>query len=144
MLQLQEHSATPSPNAKGTGENEAPAESTPEPRWYDVDILKTTQYTVTAYQVPVEENGQSKVSVWPIAWGQVADGLYFSPLQLEDVKTARVELQPGKGFRFRVCGINSCGRGPFSEVAVFKTCMPGYPGAPSAIRISKVGSRTEL
>ena len=50
----------------------------------------------------------------------------------------KVELQPGKAYKFRVCGINSCGSGSFSDVAAFKTCMPGFPGAPSAIRISKV------
>ena len=54
----------------------------------------------------------------------------------------RVELQPGKAYKFRVCAINSCGSGPFSEMAAFKTCMPGFPGAPSAIRISKVTPST--
>ena len=49
-----------------------------------------------------------------------------------------MELQPGKAYKFRVCAINSCGSGPFSDIAAFKTCMPGFPGAPSAIRISKV------
>ena len=58
--------------------------------------------------------------------------------QVEDIKTQRVELLPGKAYKFRVCGINSCGPGGFSEMAAFKTCMPGFPGAPSAIRISKV------
>ena len=52
----------------------------------------------------------------------------------------KVELQPGKAYKFRVCGINSCGSGTFSDVAAFKTCMPGFPGAPSAIRISKVST----
>ena len=55
----------------------------------------------------------------------------------------KVELQPGKAYKFRVCGINSCGSGQFSDVAAFKTCMPGFPGAPSAIRISKVSGRTD-
>ncbi len=57
-------------------------------------------------------------------------------------KTKRVDLLPGKAYKFRVCAINSCGSGPFSEVAAFKTCMPGFPGAPSAIRISKVWGLT--
>uniref|UniRef100_A0A3B4GXQ5 Host cell factor Kelch-repeats domain-containing protein n=1 Tax=Pundamilia nyererei TaxID=303518 RepID=A0A3B4GXQ5_9CICH len=35
-------------------------------------------------------------------------------------------------------GINICGRGAFSEVSAFKTCLPGFPGAPCAIKISKV------
>ena len=55
-----------------------------------------------------------------------------------------MELQSGKAYKFRVCGINSCGSGPFSDVAAFKTCMPGFPGAPSAIRISKVNMYTHL
>ena len=52
----------------------------------------------------------------------------------------RQELQPGKAYKFRVAAINACGTGPFSDITAFKTCMPGFPGAPSAIRISKVGS----
>uniref|UniRef100_A0A3Q2Y5L6 Host cell factor Kelch-repeats domain-containing protein n=1 Tax=Hippocampus comes TaxID=109280 RepID=A0A3Q2Y5L6_HIPCM len=35
-------------------------------------------------------------------------------------------------------GINICGCGAFSEVSAFKTCLPGFPGAPCAIKISKV------
>ena len=52
----------------------------------------------------------------------------------------RQELMPGTAYKFRVAGINACGRGPFSEISAFKTCLPGYPGAPSAIKISKVGN----
>lgn len=48
------------------------------------------------------------------------------------------ELQPGTAYKFRVAGINACGRGPFSEISAFKTCLPGFPGAPCAIKISKV------
>ncbi len=50
----------------------------------------------------------------------------------------RQELLPGTAYKFRVAGINACGRGQFSEVSAFKTCLPGFPGAPSAIKISKV------
>lgn len=49
----------------------------------------------------------------------------------------RVELQPGTAYKFRVAGINTCGRGTFSEISAFKTCLPGFPGAPCAIKISK-------
>lgn len=48
------------------------------------------------------------------------------------------ELQPGTAYKFRVAGVNACGRGPFSEISAFKTCLPGFPGAPCAIKISKV------
>ena len=35
--------------APATGQKEAP------PQWYDIDVAKGTQYTVTGYQVPVED-----------------------------------------------------------------------------------------
>ena len=35
------------------------------------------------------------------------------------------ELQPGTAYKFRVAGINACGRGLFSDVSAFKTCLPG-------------------
>lgn len=51
----------------------------------------------------------------------------------------KIELSPGTAYKFRVAGVNACGRGTFSEVSAFKTCLPGFPGAPCAIKISKVG-----
>ena len=47
-------------------------------------------------------------------------------------------ISSGTAYKFRVAAINSCGRGLFSEVTAFKTCLPGFPGAPSSIKISKV------
>ena len=35
--------------APATGQKEAP------PQWYDIDVVKGTQYTVTGYQVPFED-----------------------------------------------------------------------------------------
>lgn len=62
----------------------------------------------------------------------------------QDLKQRLIYLQPGTAYKFRVAAINSCGRGPWSEVSAFKTCMPGYPGAPSAIKISKSGEGAHL
>ncbi|CAB4058059.1 HCFC [Lepeophtheirus salmonis] len=56
----------------------------------------------------------------------------------------KVELQPGTAYKFRVAGINACGRGMWSEVSAFKTCLPGFPGAPSAIKISKSADGAHL
>lgn len=50
------------------------------------------------------------------------------------------ELVPGHTYRFRVAGVNCFGKGNFSPVSEFKTCQPGFPGAPSAVKISKVQS----
>ncbi|KAL3307217.1 Host cell factor 1, partial [Cichlidogyrus casuarinus] len=56
----------------------------------------------------------------------------------------KLNLQPGTAYKFRVAGINPCGRGPWSEVAAYKTCLPGYPGAPSAIKITKTEAGAQL
>lgn len=48
------------------------------------------------------------------------------------------ELAPGQTYRFRVAGINCFGEGDFSPVSEFKTCQPGFPGAPCAVKITKV------
>lgn len=47
----------------------------------------------------------------------VADGEYKG--------MRKTELQPGTAFKFRVAGINVCGRGSYSDIAAFKTCVPG-------------------
>lgn len=40
----------------------------------------------------------------------------------------RIQLEPGTAYKFRVCAVNGCGTGPWSDVAAFKTTLPGYPG----------------
>ncbi len=50
------------------------------------------------------------------------------------------ELASGVTYKFRVAGLNSRGLGNFSPVSEFKTCQPGFPGAPSAVKITKVQS----
>ncbi|XP_041655235.1 host cell factor 1b isoform X2 [Cheilinus undulatus] len=94
--------------------------SAKESQWYDVGIVKVTNMVVTHYYVPYGDNIDDDS-------GAVPD---YSQMK-------RVELQPGTAYKFRVAGINICGRGAFSEVSAFKTCLPGFPGAPCAIKISK-------
>ncbi|KAM6982184.1 LOW QUALITY PROTEIN: host cell factor 1b [Tautogolabrus adspersus] len=95
--------------------------SVKDSQWYDVGIVKVTNMVVTHYYVPYGENMADDDS------GVVPD---YSQMK-------KVELQPGTAYKFRVAGINICGRGAFSEVSAFKTCLPGFPGAPCAIKISK-------
>ncbi|VEL34436.1 unnamed protein product, partial [Protopolystoma xenopodis] len=56
----------------------------------------------------------------------------------------KIVLAPGNAYKFRVAGLNSCGRGPWSEISAFKTCLPGFPGAPSAIKITKSEAGAQL
>lgn len=104
--------------APATGQQQAAEEP---PRWYDVDVVKATVCTVTGYQIPTGEKSDSGIA-----------------------ETRKQELLPGRAYKFRVAAINQCGHGPFSEVTAFKTCMPGFPGAPSAIRISKSAEGAHL
>ncbi|XP_069383652.1 host cell factor 1b [Paralichthys olivaceus] len=90
-------------------------------RWYDVGVVKVTNMVVSHFYIPDEDNMAEDDS------GVVPD---YSQMR-------KVELQPGTAYKFRVAGINICGRGAFSEVSAFKTCLPGFPGAPCAIKISK-------
>ncbi|XP_067855446.1 host cell factor 1-like isoform X2 [Heptranchias perlo] len=89
--------------------------------WYDVGIIKGTSSVVTHYHLPPEGSHGEDASA------NIPD---YSMLKKQ-------ELLPGTAYKFRVAGINACGRGPFSEICAFKTCLPGFPGAPSAIKITK-------
>ena len=37
----------------------------------------------------------------------------------------KIELQPGTAYKFRVAGINACGRGPWSEVSAKRFVQRG-------------------
>ncbi|CAL9704287.1 unnamed protein product [Knipowitschia caucasica] len=109
------------------GEKQAPQPSPVKPvlkkenQWFDVGIVKVTNMVVTHYYVPSDDSlGDDDSGVMPD----------YSQMK-------KMELQPGTAYKFRVAGINACGRGSFSEISAFKTCLPGFPGAPCAIKISK-------
>ncbi|KAJ7329063.1 hypothetical protein JRQ81_015237 [Phrynocephalus forsythii] len=95
-----------------------------ERRWYDVGIFQSNSALVNQFYLLPEEKAiiSSKVDN--------ADVPNNSILKKQD-------LAPGTLYRFRVAAINGCGVGPFSKVSEFKTCIPGFPGAPSIVKISK-------
>uniref|UniRef100_A0A8W8LTW1 Host cell factor 1 n=1 Tax=Magallana gigas TaxID=29159 RepID=A0A8W8LTW1_MAGGI len=61
---------------------------------------------------------------------------------IKGTSCVKKELLPDTAYKFRVAGINAGVRGAFSEISAFKTCLLGYPSAPSAIKISKVGGKS--
>ncbi|EDW99309.1 host cell factor isoform X2 [Drosophila yakuba] len=93
-------------------------------KWHTVGVFKDLSHTVTSY---VDSNCFSD---------SLLDGIDVDNLP-DFSKFPRTNLDPGTAYRFRLSAINSCGRGEWGEISSFKTCLPGFPGAPSAIKISK-------
>jgi host cell factor len=56
----------------------------------------------------------------------------------------KIELEAGAAYKLRIAAVNAVGRGPWSDVSAFKTCLPGFPGAPSSIRITKSNEGAHL
>ncbi|XP_050742970.1 host cell factor isoform X2 [Drosophila biarmipes] len=93
-------------------------------KWHTVGVFKDLSHTVTSY---IDSNCISD---------SLLDGIDVDNLP-DFSKFPRTNLDPGTAYRFRLSAINTCGRGEWGEISSFKTCLPGFPGAPSAIKISK-------
>lgn len=90
--------------------------------WCDVGIIKGTSCVIKHFYHSSHTNEHADINA-----DQLPD---YSDCQ-------KVELLPGTAYKFRVCAINAYGKGEWSDVSAFKTCLPGFPGAPSSIKISK-------
>ncbi|XP_034250588.1 host cell factor 1-like isoform X2 [Thrips palmi] len=128
------HHQTPSNGVKNEVESSDVKNEGDEPQWMDVGICKGTHCIVRTFFVPNEE-GQS----WDKNW----QGVTTSTLP-DHRALAKLELEAGKAYKFRVAAINSSGRGPWSEISAFRTSMPGVPSAPSSIKISKTTEGAHL
>ncbi|XP_034259317.1 host cell factor 2 isoform X2 [Pantherophis guttatus] len=97
---------------------------TQERKWNDVGIFQSNTALVSQFYLLQEEKILSSKK------GDNTDIPNASLFKKQD-------LVPGTLYRFRVAAINGCGVGPFSKISEFKTCIPGFPGAPSIVKISK-------
>ncbi|CAH1103409.1 unnamed protein product [Psylliodes chrysocephalus] len=95
--------------------------------WYTVGFIKGSSCDVQSYFLLNDDTSD-------LSLDNLAEFLNYP----------RINLEPGTAYKFRVAGINSVGRGEWSEVSAFKTCLPGFPGAPSAIKIAKSGDGAHL
>ncbi|KAL5965845.1 Host cell factor 1 [Taenia solium] len=98
--------------------------------WHDVGVIKQPKFSVSMYSVHTNDAG---ISVEALDALQGPNGIGPNGVPPQGPKIA---LTPGTAYKFRVAGLNACGRGPWSEISAFKTCLPGFPGAPSAIKIT--------
>ncbi|XP_066561339.1 host cell factor 2 [Amia ocellicauda] len=120
--------ATSVPSTNSNTHTEPPDEKDDTFRWYDVGIFKTLFSEVTHYYLP--------------AGGKTVMVKSSDSLDYEDRK--QQALTPGATYRFRVAGLNSCGQGDFSPVSEYKTCQPGFPGAPSSVKITKAADSVHI
>lgn len=97
--------------------------------WFTVGIFPRCSHTVNGF---IDDNNLPDEFRRQLQFNQLTTN------NLPDLSTCkRIALEPGTGYRFRLAAINSRGCGEWSETASFKTCLPGYPGAPSAVKINK-------
>ncbi|KAF7993084.1 hypothetical protein HCN44_005865 [Aphidius gifuensis] len=95
--------------------------------WFDVGICKGVTCTVQHYYLPGDQPIDLNLPIAEIYKGR-----------------SKLPLESGVAYKFRVAAVNSCGISAWSDVSAFKTCLPGYPGAPSAIKISKSSDGAQL
>ncbi|XP_014873603.1 host cell factor 2 [Poecilia latipinna] len=98
--------------------------------WFDVGVFKTLYCEVSHYFLPAED--QQAVPQRKLPSPQDYQGREKQP------------LTPGQMYRFRVAGINCFSQGDFSPASEFKTCQPGFPGAPAAVKISKASDAVQI
>ncbi|UJR35410.1 hypothetical protein I4U23_028167 [Adineta vaga] len=102
--------------------HETSTTNTNDDGWHLVGTFKTTTADVKHYYVV-----PPKLDI---------DNYDLASLQVQNL-VKKVDLEPGVIYKLRIAAVNSCGRGPWSEAAAFKTCLPGAPPAPSNIKITK-------
>lgn len=123
--QLQEHGNLPNPS----GQSERAEVST----WFNVGIFKTLFAEVTHYYLPSENGSTDQIS---------SDSEMPGPHSFEGQE--KQELASNVTYRFRVAGLNCCGQGDFSPIGEFKTCHPGFPEAPPAVKITKASDSVHI
>ncbi|RWS07309.1 host cell factor 1-like protein [Dinothrombium tinctorium] len=135
--------AAVAPNTGSTNQKTLPVTTATTPQvtgttkknqWYDVGIFESHSSCVVSHFFVPPDNEK---------WD--ADHPDLDTFNLPNYATMlKTELEPGTAYKLRVAAINACGRGPWSEISAFKTCLPGYPGAPCAIKITKSSEGAHL
>ncbi|KAF7658350.1 hypothetical protein LDENG_00013990, partial [Lucifuga dentata] len=112
--------------------------------WFDVGVFKTLFSEVTHYFLPPDsDQATAAVSSRPTNTKEPLLQRKL-PSHQDYADREKRDLAPGQTYRFRVAGINCFGQGDFSPISEFKTCQPGFPGAPSSVKISKANDSVHI
>ncbi|XP_044199849.1 host cell factor 2 isoform X2 [Thunnus albacares] len=112
--------------------------------WCDVGVFKTLFSEVSHYFLPADnDQATTGVSSRPPNTKEPFPQRKL-PVPQDYQGREKRELAPGQTYRFRVAGFNCFGQGDFSPVSEFKTCQPGFPGAPSAVKITKANDSVHI
>ncbi|KAL3118108.1 hypothetical protein niasHT_004369 [Heterodera trifolii] len=123
-------------------------------KWFHVVDLPSSEqrFVITEYSVPCYDRGGGGGSGSATTAESVRRKRraieYASQLpdeqqqqQEQQQKTAaateQIALEPGTLYRIRVRAVNSVGCSAWSQPVSFKTCVPGFPGSPTSIKITK-------
>ncbi|XP_065807632.1 host cell factor 2 isoform X2 [Labrus bergylta] len=107
--------------------------------WFDAGVFKTLFSEVHHYFLPAD----SEQAIAALS-GRTPNTKEKLPGPQDYQSRGKRELNPGQPYRFRVAGINCFGQGDFGPVSEFKTCQPGFPGAPSAVKITKASDSVHI
>ncbi|KAM9334612.1 host cell factor 2 [Symphorus nematophorus] len=125
---------------KATGFYSHTDQNPDEAVWFDVGVFKTLFSEVSHYFLPAD-NDQAPAAISSRPANTKERKL---PGSQDYQGREKRDLAPGQTYRFRVAGINCFGQGDFSSVSEFKTCQPGFPGAPSAVTITKANDSVHI
>lgn len=113
-----------------------------ETMWFDVGVFKTLFSEVNHYYLSEYDQSTTATSRPLNTKESLVQRRLPGPQDYEGRE--KKGLEAGQTYRFRVAGLNSFGPGDFSPVSEFKTCQPGFPGAPSAVKITKVNDTVHI
>lgn len=103
-------------------EQELHGDSEGDSIWYDVGIMISNTYSIKEYYKTINTDEHNNTN---------SDNLPNYE------KKSTINIQPDTCYKLRVAGINSCGRGEWSDISLLKTNLPGYPDTPTSVRIAK-------
>ncbi|CAL8318385.1 unnamed protein product [Lota lota] len=115
-------------------------EKTEDDVWFDVGIFKVLFSEVTHYYLPLDNDQETMATTSRPT--NTTERKLPGPQDYEGRE--KQELAPGHSYRLRVAGINVVGQGDFSPVGEFRTCLPGFPGAPSSVKITKANDSVHI